>query len=61
LKHAEATGEIGPDLDELQPDAARVAKAIRGGLGQMPPFPQLNPEQVNTLSEYVARASQGGK
>ena len=33
LKDAGAEGAIGPVLDELQPDAARVAKALRAGLG----------------------------
>ena len=61
LEHAGATGEIGPSLDELQPDATRVAKAIRGGLGTMPPFPNLSDAQVKTLSEYVARASGAAK
>lgn len=61
LANAGSTGEIGPNLDELQPDADRVAKAIRDGLGQMPPFPSLSDAQVKTLSEYVARASGAAK
>ncbi len=33
LRAAGASGVIGPDLDQLKPDAARVAAAVRGGLG----------------------------
>jgi mono/diheme cytochrome c family protein len=57
LAQAGATGEIGPSLDELKPDAGRVEKAIRDGLGQMPPFPNLTDAQVKALGQYVARAS----
>ena len=31
LKDAGASGAVGPSLDELKPDAARVAKALRNG------------------------------
>ena len=61
LKDAGATGEIGPSLDELKPDAARVAKALRNGIGQMPAYKDsLNAAQIEALSKYVAKAS-GGK
>jgi len=54
LKHAGAEGAIGPSLDELKPDAARVAKAIRNGIGQMPANTALTDEQVKLLARYVA-------
>ena len=57
LKDAGATGEIGPSLDELKPDAARVAKALRNGIGQMPAFPQLTEAQVQALARYVEKAT----
>ncbi|MDB5732922.1 MAG: cytochrome c [Variovorax sp.] len=57
LRDAGATGEIGPALDELKPDAARVEKAIRNGIGQMPPFTTLTDAQVKLLAQYVARAT----
>ncbi|MGO4392932.1 cytochrome c [Variovorax sp. M-6] len=57
LKKAGATGQIGPDLDELQPDAARVEKAIRNGIGPMPAFKSLTDEQIRTLARYVASAT----
>ena len=57
LKDAGAEGAVGPSLDELKPDAARVVKALRTGIGQMPPFPQLTDEQVRTLARYVEEAT----
>ena len=54
LKHAGAEGAIGPSLDELKPDAARVEKAIRNGIGQMPANTVLTDEQVKSLARYVA-------
>lgn len=57
LKDAGAAGEIGPSLDELKPDASRVEKAVRNGIGQMPAFSSLSDEQIKTLSKYVAEVA----
>lgn len=57
LRDAGAAGEIGPVLDELKPDAARVEKAIRSGLGQMPAYTTLTDAQIATLARYVAAAT----
>jgi cytochrome c6 len=57
LKDAGATGAVGPSLDELKPDAARVEKAVRNGIGQMPAFPQLSDAQVQALARYVEKAT----
>ena len=54
LRHAGAAGQIGPDLDELRPDAARVEKAMRNGIGQMPANSNLSDVQIRLLAEYVA-------
>ena len=60
LEAAGAQGAVGPVLDELKPDAARVAKALRNGLGQMPSFKdRLTDAQIEALSQYVAKASGG--
>lgn len=62
LKDAGSTGEVGPVLDELKPDASRVAKALRDGLGQMPSYKtMLTEDQIAALSLYVAKASGGAK
>lgn len=58
LKDAGSTGAVGPVLDELKPDAARVANALRNGLGNMPAYgASLSEEQIEALAHYVAKAS----
>ena len=57
LEAAGADGAVGPSLNELQPDADRVMNALKNGIGQMPAYPTLTPEQMRILSEYVAKAS----
>ncbi len=60
LKDAGAEGAIGPVLDELKPDAARVAKALRDGLGSMPSYrASLSEAQIAALARYVSKASSG--
>ena len=59
LADAQATGNVGPSLDEMKPEAARVAQVVRTGLGAMPPYPQLSDADVRRLAEYVAKASRG--
>lgn len=61
LKDAGAEGAIGPVLDELKPDAERVAKAVKNGLGQMPAYTSLSDAQIQAVSRYVAKASGGAK
>ena len=57
LKDAGALGEVGPSLDELKPDATRVVKALRVGVGSMPAFPQLTEAQVQLLARYIEQAA----
>ena len=60
LRDAGAEGAVGPVLDELRPDAARVAKALRDGLGSMPSYrASLTDEQIAALARYVSKASGG--
>ena len=59
MKQAGAVGEVGPSLDELKPDAARVEKALRNGIGQMPAFKTLSEAQIKLLGAYVASATGG--
>ncbi len=62
LKDAGAEGAVGPVLDELKPDAARVAKSLRDGLGQMPSYRgKLSDEQIAALAAYVSKASGGAR
>ena len=62
LQAAGAEGAVGPVLDELKPDAARVAKALRNGLGQMPSYKEkLTDAEIAALALYVSKASGGAK
>ena len=60
LADAGAEGAVGPVLDEIKPDAARVAKAVKNGLGQMPAYTTLSNVQIQALARYVAKASGEG-
>ncbi|MEK8049785.1 cytochrome c [Ideonella sp. DXS22W] len=55
LRDAGAEGQIGPVLDELQPDAARVLKVLRSGFGAMPSFAgKLSEAEMAAVARYVA-------
>lgn len=62
LKDAGTEGAIGPVLDELQPDAARVTKALQAGLGVMPSYAgKFTDAEIKALATYVSYASRGEK
>lgn len=61
LADAGTAGEIGPALDALKPDAARVKAAVTNGLGAMPAFEDLTREQVEAVAAYVAAVTGGAK
>lgn len=55
LRDAGAEGQIGPVLDELKPDAARVLKILRSGFGAMPSFAEkLSEAEMQAVARYVA-------
>ena len=58
LKDADSEGAVGPVFDDLKPNAARVSKALRDGLGAMPSYKAtLSEAQIDALAYYVSRAS----
>lgn len=57
LEDAGATGAVGPSLDELKPDAARVEAVLRKGMGVMPAYTALSEEDIKALAEYVSTAT----
>lgn len=58
LADADAAGAVGPVLDELKPDAARVVKAVRNGIGAMPSYSTLlTSEQIESVAFYVSSVS----
>ena len=55
LKAAGASGQVGPNLDSLKPDAAAVEAQVTAGGGGMPAFKdQLSPAQIKAVAAYVA-------
>lgn len=61
LLEADATGEIGPNLDEVRPGAEKVAAAVREGLGVMPAYGDLlSEQQIEAVSAYVAAVAGNG-
>ena len=58
LKDSGSAGQIGPNLDELKPDTARIARVIRSGMGPMPAFTALTDDQVAALARYVSTVTQ---
>ncbi len=54
LADAGVVGEIGPSLDDLRPDAERVEAAVVNGVGVMPAFEGLTPDQIDALAFYVS-------
>jgi cytochrome c5 len=63
LKAAGTSGEVGPDLDELEPDLATVEQQVVNGGGGMPAFGKegtLNAKEIKAVATYVsAVAGQG--
>lgn len=60
LRAAGATGKVGPSLDDLKPDKARVLEAVRSGLGVMPAFDeQLSEAQIEEVADFVVAATSG--
>jgi mono/diheme cytochrome c family protein len=60
LADAQASGEIGPDLDRMKPDAARVRAAVESGPGNMPAYESLSPADIEAVSSYVAEVAGRG-
>jgi mono/diheme cytochrome c family protein len=60
LEAAGASGTLGPSLDELKPDEARIRTAVLNGVGAMPSFAdQLSEEDIEAVVSFVARAVAG--
>lgn len=62
LQAAGAEGQIGPVLDELKPDAARVLRALKAGIGVMPSYAErMSERDMKAVASFVAHAAGGGK
>ncbi|MBA3347256.1 MAG: c-type cytochrome [Actinobacteria bacterium] len=60
LEAAGASGNIGPNLDESQPDLELVVERVTNGAGAMPAYgDQLEPKQIADVAAYVVESTQG--
>jgi mono/diheme cytochrome c family protein len=60
LADANATGTVGPNLDQLKPPLSKVVTQVIKGGGAMPAFKgQLSAKQIADVSAYVVKASGG--
>ena len=58
LAAANATGNVGPNLDEAMPDTEAVAEQVTNGGGGMPAFAdQLSEEEIQAVAEYVSSSA----
>jgi cytochrome c6 len=54
LKAANATGTVGPNLDQLKPTLAAVVTQVENGGGPMPAFKgSLTPKQIQDVAAFV--------
>ncbi|MEM6943036.1 MAG: c-type cytochrome [Pseudomonadota bacterium] len=55
LSDAGSDGDIGPNLDLMKPDKARVRIAVYDGVGVMPAFGEfLSEAEIDAVADYVA-------
>ncbi len=60
LEAAGSSGNVGPNLDESQPDAELVEQRVRNGAGAMPAFEgQLDDEEIANITAYVVASTSG--
>ena len=60
LAAANATGTVGPNLDQLKPPLSKVVTQVIKGGGAMPAFKgQLTVKQIADVSAFVVKASGG--
>lgn len=58
LQAADASGQVGPNLDDLKPDEATVQKQVENGGGAMPAFKgQLTDAQIAAVAAYVSSSA----
>jgi len=58
LAAAGATGTVGPNLDELKPDEARVKRQVENGGGVMPAFKgRLTDAQIAAVAKFVSSSA----
>ncbi len=60
LEAAGSSGNIGPNLDESQPDLELVIDRVTNGAGAMPAFGEdLEPQQIADVAAFVVESTSG--
>ncbi|MFN8122187.1 MAG: c-type cytochrome [Thermoleophilia bacterium] len=60
LSDAGASGQVGPNLDDLKPDEATVKTTVTNGRGVMPSFKgTLSDQQIADVAAYVSSEAGG--
>ena len=55
LADAKSNGEIGPNLNQIKPDIARVISTVTNGIGVMPPYAgTLSEQEIQAVAHYVS-------
>ena len=58
LADAGSNGQIGPNLNEINPDKTRIINVVTNGIGVMPAYEgQLSLEEIEAVSHYVSKAA----
>jgi cytochrome c5 len=58
LAAAHATGDVGPNLDDLKPSEAEVVSQVTDGGGAMPSYAgKLSRAQIEAVAKFVASAA----
>jgi cytochrome c551 len=61
LQAAGASGDFGPNLDQLQPTKDQVVQQVTNGGGGMPAFGgDLTTRQIENVAEFVSKSANGG-
>ena len=62
LQAAGAEGQVGPVLDERKPDAGRVLRALKAGIGVMPSYAErMSEKDMQAVAQFVAHATGAAK
>jgi cytochrome c6 len=58
LRAAGATGNVGPNLDDIKPGQDLVVQRVSNGINVMPPYRgQLNDTQIRNLASYIYQST----
>ena len=58
LEAAGSSGNVGPNLDDAEPDAALIVDRVTNGRGAMPAFgDQLSEKQIADVVAYVVEST----